>query len=70
MPKTMTERYVSTMKGLLADATALIEQSESDIDARTTLAEKLETALDLVCMQNHALHRPQIDALAPPMLDT
>lgn len=70
MTKTMTERYVGTMKGLLAAATALIEQSEIDIDARNTLAEKLETALDLVCLQGHSLHRPQIDALAPPMLDT
>jgi hypothetical protein len=55
------------MRGLLADAGALLDRSESDVEARLDLSEKLETMLDLVCMQNNSLHRPQINALSPPL---
>jgi hypothetical protein len=58
---------VPTMRGLLADAGALLDRSESDVEARLDLSEKLETMLDLVCMQNNSLHRPQINALSPPL---
>ena len=63
MPATMG--YVNTMSGLLASARDLLDASESDEAARQDLAEKLETMLDLVCMQGHSLHRPQVDAMSP-----
>jgi hypothetical protein len=67
MPATMG--YVNTMRRLLADAGGLLDSSEVDEKARQDLAEKFETMLDLVSMQGHALHRPQVDAMAP-MVDT
>lgn len=65
-----TQGYVNTMSSLLAKASKLLEASESDESSRLDLIEKLETMIDLACMQGHSLHRPQIDCMAPPMLDT
>lgn len=69
MSQLMTDRYVATVQNMLAKASELVAASENDVRAREELADRLETALDLVCMQNNLLHRPQIDVLAPPMLD-
>lgn len=62
-------RYLTTMRGLLVDASALLIPSDTDAAAAAQLAEKLETMLDLVCMRSSAAHRPQIDCMAPADLD-
>lgn len=59
-------RYVTTMRGLLVDASTLLIASETDAAARQELSEKLETMLDLVCMHGSSAHRPQIDCMSPP----
>lgn len=58
-------QYLTTMRGLMTDATALLNDSEHDESARRELYDKLELMVDLVCQRGHALHRPQIDCMAP-----
>lgn len=58
-------QYLTAMRGLMVQATNLLNDSEHDEPARRELYDKLELMIDLVCQRGNALHRPQIDCMAP-----
>lgn len=65
---TTESRFVTSMRHTIDAAVRLLPEAEANAEARKELVERLEDALDIIKLQEMALHRPQAAALAPPEL--